>query len=101
MKSVFLALALSATLTARAQVSPPPSPEAEKLVTEPTTGVKLSPDVSQKLTDKLPKYAQPPSEPEKASPPEPAAAAGVQPVDSVAATDPEVLHLKKVTVTPR
>jgi hypothetical protein len=101
MKSALLAFVMAATFTANAQESPPPSPEAEKIVNEPATGVKLSPEVSQKLTDKLPKYAQPPTEPEKPTPPEPATAAGVSPVDSTTATDPEILHLKKVTVTPR
>lgn len=96
-----LALALAATLTASAQTSPPPSPEVEKIVTEPTTGVKLSPEVSQKLTDKLPKYAPPAAEPEKPATTDPITAPGVAPVDSAVPTDPEVLHLKKVTVTPR
>lgn len=104
MKSALFALAIAATLAARAQVSPPPSPEVEKIVNQPATGVKLSPEVSQKLTDKLPKYAPGEAQPEKqpATPaPESGTAPGVAPVDSVAATDPEILHLKKVTVTPR
>ena len=104
MKSALLALALAATLTVNAQESPPPSPEAEKIVNEPTTGVKLSPEVSQKLTDKLPKYAPQAETAEKpaATATETAPAPGVAPVDSAAVpTDPEILHLKKVTVTPR
>lgn len=100
MKSALLALTLAATLTASAQVSPPPSPEAEKIVNEPATGVKLSPDVSQKLTDKLPKYSPQPGETEKPST-EPANTPGVAPVDAAVPTDPEILHLNKVTVTPR
>lgn len=106
MKSALLALAFAATLTVNAQESPPPSPEAEKIVNEPTNGVKLSSEVSQKLTDKLPKYAPQAaaSESEKsaATATETAPAAVVSPVDSAATpTDPEILHLKKVTVTPR
>ncbi len=105
MKSAFpaLVLALAATLTADAQVSPPPSPEVEKLINEPTTGVKLSPEVSQKLTDKLPKYAPQSAEAEKPATSEPVTNPnpGVAPVDSAVPTDPEILHLKKVTVTPR
>ena len=103
MKPAFpaLAFALAVILTARAQVSPPASPEAEKLATEPTTGAKLSEAVSKKLTDKLPKYAPQSPDAEKPANPEIAPSPGVVPLDSAAATDPEILHLKKVTVTPR
>jgi hypothetical protein len=80
-----LALILASSLTAIAQLSPPPSAEAEKLATEPDAPAKLSPTVSKELTDKLPKYTPP--APEKAT--------------VAAPTDPEVLQLKKVTVTPR
>jgi len=99
-----LTFVLAAILPVSAQVSPPPSPEAEKLVNEPAAGVKLSPEVAQKLTDKLPKYAPPPPEAEKTggTTGEIGVAPGSAPDNSAAVpTDPEILHLKKVTVTPR
>jgi len=87
-------LTLGATLPVFGQLSPPPSPEAVKLATEPTPPGKLSAGVAQEVSGALPKYspsaAEKPTEPEKDKP---AALEGT--------TDPEVLHLKKVTVTPK
>lgn len=102
MKSVSPALALIlatfAVSNTLAQISPPASPEAVKVATDPDAPVspKLSTEVSQQLTDKLPKYATP--EPEK-----PAAAVTAPEAIGTpeAETDPDVLHLNKVTVTPR
>ena len=93
MKSAGLifALTLAATLKATAQLSPPPSAEAVKIATEPAAPTKLSSEVSQQLTDKLPKYAPP-------APEQPAAQA---PAPSLDATNSEVLQLKKITVTPK
>lgn len=93
-----LALMLAITLTATAQLSPPPSAEVEKIIAEPSPTPKISPTVSQQLTDKLPKYSPPAPEAEKAATTAPTTALGT--ADS-AAPLPEILQLKKVTVTPR
>ena len=93
---IILTIALVTSLTTIAQLSPPPSPEAEKIVNEPATATKLSPAVSQQLTDKLPKYTPVAPEPEKT-----ATSASPSPGTLDAPTDPEILQLKKVTVTPR
>lgn len=86
-----IALVLVSTLIAKAQLSPPPSAEAVKIASEAASPAKLSPAVSQQLTDKLPKYIAP--APEKPAAPVPTIAE--------AAPDPEVLQLEKVKVTPR
>lgn len=85
-----LILVLSVALPGQTKQPSPETPEtsaAEK-------PAKLSPSVSQQLTDQLPKYS-PPAETTK----KPAVPAGTLP--SAADTDPELLHLKKVTVTPK
>jgi hypothetical protein len=93
---IILTDALATSLTAVAQLSPPPSPEVEKIVNEPAPATKLSPAVSQQLTDKLPKYTPGAPEPEKSAATTPSATSTLD-----APTDPELLQLKKVTVTPR
>jgi hypothetical protein len=97
-----LALTLGAFLPA-AMAQPQPDPSArqkdDKSPAEATTAAKLSPAVSEKLNAQLPKYNPVAIETEKT-------AAAIAPVASAAGTldaptDPEMLHLKKVTVTPR
>jgi hypothetical protein len=90
MKTVglFSILTLATTLAATAQQSPPPSPEVEKIVATEAPPAKLSSQVSQQLTDKLPKYTPPP----------PAAPVQAEPA---MAPNPDVLQLPKVTVKQR
>jgi hypothetical protein len=85
---LLFALTLASTLTAVAQLSPPPSAEAEKIAVDPAAPAdgKMSAGVSQQVTDKLPKYA---------------AAVPAKPATATAAPNPDVLQLPKVTVTPR
>ena len=99
-----LALTLGAFLSAViAQPQPDPSARQknDKSPTEATTAVKLSPAVAGKLNAQLPKYdpAATNMEKEKAAPATTAATSATGTLD--APTDPEMLHLKKVTVTPR
>jgi hypothetical protein len=94
---IVLALTLAITLTATAQLSPPPSAEVEKIIAEPTPTPKTSPAVSQQLADKLPKYTPPASEADKPA----ATAANPAPEAADAGANSDILHLKKVTVTPR
>ncbi len=88
-----IALVVVTTLTATAQLSPPPSAEAVKIASEAPSPAKLSPTVAQQLTDKLPKYIAPA--------PEKPAATGPTVTEAAPAPDPEVLQLEKVKVTPR
>ncbi|MEO6992255.1 MAG: hypothetical protein ABI273_01385 [Lacunisphaera sp.] len=100
-----LALTLGAFLPAViAQPQPDPSARQkdDKSPAEATTSAKLSPTVSDKLNAQLPKYdpaATATEEKEKAAA---NAATTSSPAGTLdAPTDPEMLHLKKVTVTPR
>jgi hypothetical protein len=82
---LFSVLTLAMALTATAQQSPPASDATEKIVATEAPP-KLSPQVTQQLTDKLPKY----------TPPEVVAPAKVE-----AAPNPDILQLPKVTVRQR
>jgi hypothetical protein len=87
--------------TAIAQPQPDPTTrqKEDKSPAEETSAAKLSPAVSEKLNAQLPKY-----NPAAADSDKPAAvtAPGTAPAGTLdAPTDPEMLHLKKVTVTPR
>ncbi len=102
---VVLALTLGALLPAViAQPQPDPSArqKEEKSPAEATTAAKLSPEVSDKLNGKLPKYdpaATATAEKEKVAA---SSTSGSSPTGTLdAPTDPEMLHLNKVTVTPR
>lgn len=88
-----LILLLATALTASAQLSPAPSPEAVKLATEPTSPTKPSPAIAKELADQMPKFIQP-------LPASPTAAATTT-VAPAAQSDPNTLQLNKVTVTPR
>jgi len=87
-------LTLATTLTATAQLSAPPSPEVVKLTTEPAAETKLSPEVSQKLTNQLPKYSPPAEKKEDVKP-------AATPVTAVGETDPDLLELPKIKVLPK
>ncbi len=89
---IALALTLTTTLSVSAQSSLPVSPEAVKLATEPPPTDKTSPAVSQQVTDQLPKYSPAAHEQATANAATPA---------QEATPNPDILQLKKVTVTPR
>ena len=88
-----IALVVVTTLTATAQLSPPPSAEAVKIASEAPPPEKLSPAVAQQLTDKLPKYIAPAAVKPTAT--------GPTVTEAAPAPDPEVLQLEKVKVTPK
>jgi hypothetical protein len=87
----FSAWLLATTLTAAAETAPDPAPVTPSTASQPSAPVKatvedqakLSPEVSQLVTDKLAKYA-----PAPASKPAPA-------------PNPDVLELPKITVTQK
>lgn len=87
--------------TAIAQPQPDPASrqKEDKSPAEATTAAKLSPSVSDKLNAELPRYNPAAADAEKTAA---VTAAGNAPAGTLdAPTDPEMLHLKKVTVTPR
>jgi hypothetical protein len=97
-----LALTLG-TFFSMAIAEPQPDPTArqkeDKSPAEGTTAAKLSPTVSEKLNAQLPKYDPAAADSDKTAV---ATAPAVSPAGTLdAPTDPEMLHLKKVTVTPR
>ena len=97
-----LTLALG-TFFSTAIAQPQPDPTArqkeDKSPAEETTAAKLSPAVAEKLNAQLPKYNPAAADSEKTAVVTAPAGSPAGTLD--APTDPEILHLKKVTVTPR